>query len=187
MPEGDVMKKVRKGFTLVELLIVIVIIGILAAAMLLSSGSASASAEASNIISGMRSLKSSVIVFIANYKDFFDVSATAPGPGTVFSQAAAPVLVPSDPESRSVWQILQSHMDNPAHLARYAVVIGPDNTWWVRYTFPSGAVDSTEIQRKLQPRASAMGLYAGMINKTAVTTTQGDYTAGNADVYMIAF
>ena len=51
------VRKLRKGFTLVELLIVIVIIGILAAAMLLSSGSASDSAVAAKIISDLRNLK----------------------------------------------------------------------------------------------------------------------------------
>ena len=45
--------KMRKGFTLVELLIVIIIIGILAAAMLMSSGSATDAATASTAISEM--------------------------------------------------------------------------------------------------------------------------------------
>ncbi|MCL2009641.1 MAG: hypothetical protein FWG71_03735 [Synergistaceae bacterium] len=54
---------------MVELLIVIVIIGILAAAMLLSSGSATDSAEASNIISDMRSLKSAALLLHADSMD----------------------------------------------------------------------------------------------------------------------
>ena len=64
--------KMRKGFTLVELLIVIVIIGILAAAMLLSSGSATASAEASTIVSDMRSLKASALMLYADSMDEFN-------------------------------------------------------------------------------------------------------------------
>lgn len=57
--------KMRKGFTLVELLIVIIIIGILAAAMLLSSGSASDSATATKAISEMRSIKAAIISYSA--------------------------------------------------------------------------------------------------------------------------
>ena len=58
--------KMRKGFTLVELLIVIVIIGILAAAMLLSGGSASDSASAAGAVSEMRALKAATIMHAAN-------------------------------------------------------------------------------------------------------------------------
>lgn len=57
--------KMRKGFTLVELLIVIIIIGILAAAMLMSSGSATDAATASTAISEMRALKAAVVMSIA--------------------------------------------------------------------------------------------------------------------------
>ena len=47
--EEKFMKKLRKGFTLVELLIVVAILGSLSAAMSLSSGRATASAKASTI------------------------------------------------------------------------------------------------------------------------------------------
>ena len=69
--------KLRKGFTLVELLIVIVIIGVLAAAMLLGSGAATDSAEASNIVTNLRSLQSASLMFFADNPD-----VTAP-PATV--------------------------------------------------------------------------------------------------------
>ena len=62
----EFIMKMRKGFTLVELLIVIIIIGILAAAMLLSSGSASDSAAATAALSEMRAIKAAVVMHAAN-------------------------------------------------------------------------------------------------------------------------
>jgi general secretion pathway protein G len=59
----------RSGFTLVELLIVIIIIGILAGAMMMLMGSSSDRAEATKIISDLRSLKSATLQFRAEHKD----------------------------------------------------------------------------------------------------------------------
>lgn len=69
--------KMRKGFTLVELLIVIIIIGILAAAMLMSSGSATDAATASTAIAEMRALKAGVIMLIAERGGAEDLKTAA--------------------------------------------------------------------------------------------------------------
>ncbi|MBQ6969090.1 MAG: prepilin-type N-terminal cleavage/methylation domain-containing protein, partial [Synergistaceae bacterium] len=53
----------RKGFTLVELLIVIVVIGILSAMMMMSSTEATTSAKVTAIVSNLRNLKTAGLAF----------------------------------------------------------------------------------------------------------------------------
>ena len=65
MDEGAVMR-MRKGFTLMEMLVVIVTLGILSAVMLLSSLEAVSSADASNIINNMQQIKMATYAW---YKD----------------------------------------------------------------------------------------------------------------------
>jgi len=67
-------KSMRKGFTLVELLIVIVVIGILSAMMMLSSTEAVSSAKAADIVSDLRNLKTAALAYYADNIDEADKS-----------------------------------------------------------------------------------------------------------------
>ena len=70
----------RGGFTLVELLIVIIIIAILAGMMMMSTGSATDRAEATKIVSDLRSMKSAALMYYVDYKEW-PFSGVASGGG----------------------------------------------------------------------------------------------------------
>jgi len=65
-------KGARKGFTLVELLIVIIIIGILAGAMMLVAGTSRDAAEASKIISDLRNVKAAALMWLTENPAGYD-------------------------------------------------------------------------------------------------------------------
>ncbi|MBQ7170215.1 MAG: type II secretion system protein [Synergistaceae bacterium] len=71
------MKKMRKGFTLVELLIVVAILGILGAAMMVSVNGSTAKAKAATIVSNVAAIKEAMDLYFANNAGA-DITAATP-------------------------------------------------------------------------------------------------------------
>jgi general secretion pathway protein G len=118
----------------VELLIVIVIIGILAAAMMLSSGSATAAAEASNIISDLRTMKAAALMFYADSQDVIT-------PGLALNVS-----------------YISPYMDNPAKFSSgspYRFDKDTSNKWYVGYDLGAKTPD---VKSKLAGKANSTGL-----------------------------
>ena len=160
------MVKVRKGFTLVELLIVIVIIGILAAAMLLSSTSATASAEASSIVSELRGLKAAASMFYADSMDVITAASTLSKTGHA-----------------AITGYLAKYMDNPNKVRENtAFTFHSDSAqgkWYVGYQLNKV---SPQVKEKLAGRAKTTGLYSSH----ADTTSTNAYAGSTNEVWMVA-
>lgn len=152
----------RKGFTLVELLIVIVVIGILSAMMMLSSTEAVSSAKASNIVSNLRNLKTAALAMYVDNLDAFDGATALPTTGF--------------PTGYTDWRSV---------LIKYLNAGGSSNTVDTSYqmTITNGkwyvyvnSIGDSRVSEKLAGRAKSVGL---------LDSTGAEFTANKDAVYML--
>ena len=139
---------VRKGFTLVEVLIVITVMGILASMMMLSSSESVSSANASNIITNLMSWKQAALML---YTDSLDV----------FGNKTKALANPGKPVSADVVRYL-SASQRRENLEGYDIdpVSGTfPCEWYVKYT--GGMLSDSAVRQKLASRAGASGLQRG--------------------------
>ena len=141
--------KTKKGFTLVELLIVIMVIGVLSSMMMISSTESITSAKASDIITGLNNIK---IAALAHYVDSFDK----------YNSASPPAL---DIEN------IKPYLNNGSSLSSEYGVTQNNKSWFAAYKFTNSGSNS-EIKSKLAGRAQSSGLKADM-------TTDNNYTNGD--------
>ncbi|MBQ6972182.1 MAG: type II secretion system protein [Synergistaceae bacterium] len=132
----------RRGFTLVELLIVIVVIGILSAMMMMSSTEATTSAKVSNIVSNLRNLKTAALAFYADSMDYFTGNPTA--------------------DLKDHQALIRKYLgnNNGPDIADYVVSKSSANgeSWYVSYEIKGSAAEVNGIKSKLAGRAKSLGL-----------------------------
>ena len=128
------MKRTRKGFTLVELLIVIAVIGALAAMMTLASGDAAAKARAASVISGFKMVRTAVVMY---EMDSADQGASLDHFNKIVSSSYV------GPESLTLLQ-------------KYSIAEA-DGTWTASYTYGSG---NTTLGTKIDDMGGDLGITA---------------------------
>ena len=166
----------RKGFTLVELLIVIVVIGILSAMMMLSSTEAVTSAKASNIVSNLRNLKTAALSLYVDSLDTWkdstnqDTKLTGTGAGQGIDLVKAYMNSGKDGDFTGYSVAVVADTNNPS------ATVTAEKSWYLKYHVG----DDSRVQAKLAGRAKSIGL----LKAASDTASDGSiYYTNESDVY----
>ena len=176
------MKKMRKGFTLVELLIVIGIIGILGAMGTIGGSEANNIASASKIIEDFNIISAAMSMYYADNKAACDAGKVSLETGAGNLDAAA-ILTGVTPYMKSV--ALLSSAEEVAE-GKYTISIGTDKSWWLAYKIPAN--NAVKIGNILKNKASQQMLKKSAASSAGAGTAQDPTTInlydGGDTVYM---
>ena len=156
------MKKMQKGFTLVELLIVIAVIGILGAMGMMGGSEANTIATATKITEDLKIISSAMNMYYADNKTACDIGKNKLGDDGV-DLTATHIRAGTIPYLKSGAYLTESEQQEDG---KYKIILADDKTWWVAYKIPAN--DVTKLGAILKNKAVQQDLKAS----AAVTGTE---------------
>ena len=166
------MKKMHKGFTLVELLIVIGIMGILGAMGMIAGQEATSAARATVIADNLEKLATAAMMFYEENSSEIDKTGQVGG-----KNVTDEILVDGINAYLKDANEISTYDDAEGNENEYFATVygtGATMTWWVGYYF--GASDgNAQIRKAMVNKVNRMGL--------KLAAAGADYAGGNV-VYM---
>ena len=184
--------KIKKGFTLVELLIVIVVIGILSAMMMLSSTEAVSSAKVARIISDLTNWKKAILAWYVDNIDKVDSKGNIKkddgtygyfgNKGTVTMAEIAKYFSKSFETTSGTYSTINpSAVKDSASGGKYFTDYrrdsnnNPSGRWFIIFEMPTSWEKDKRLKDKLEARASSLGLLMVKANASEVYSYSAEH------------
>jgi len=188
-------KGARKGFTLVELLIVIIIIGILAGAMMLVAGTSRDLAEASRIISDLRNMKAAALMWMAENPTGYSITdwtKLQSDPSPLNKYLDRPLDKNTMRFTFEVGTIIISWKGSGATAEQYKPEekVYKEEAWFLGYDLAAsvGKYDAVRsgVKKNLAQQAKSAGLYGKTeLNMASGAIDPGYFTEADTKIYVI--
>lgn len=176
------MRKMRRGFTLVELLVVIAVIAILSTMAVVGGSEANNIAQANKVVEEFKIIGAAMNMYYADNRATCDTAEVAGLPTTI-KDGLAPYVKNADS--------IETATVETSTVGKYNITVNDQKQWWLSYKLPE---TNSKVAQILANKAVAEGLKAsaaesastttGTGRNAVTTTTTNPYVATGDTVYM---